>query len=156
GVPDIYQGNEIWDFSLVDPDNRRPVDYTKRKELLHSLGQTTPEELLDSWRDGRLKLLITERLLKFRRENPALFRYGSYAWLKVTGELADCCIAFARQFEGNSIVILAPRLTSRVGFPPIGQAWRDTAVELPNECGTLGNLFTKDAVRPDHSSILLQ
>ena len=78
GVPDIYQGNEIWDFSLVDPDNRRPVDYAKRKKMLDALKGATPEELLDNWSDGRIKLFLTHRLLTFRRENPELFRDGSY------------------------------------------------------------------------------
>ncbi|MCA1659348.1 MAG: malto-oligosyltrehalose synthase, partial [Verrucomicrobiaceae bacterium] len=63
GVPDIYQGNEIWDYSLVDPDNRRPVDYAKRREMLQSLGKTAPDELLTNWADGRIKLFVTQKLL---------------------------------------------------------------------------------------------
>ncbi len=73
GVPDIYQGNEIWDFSLVDPDNRRPVDYQQRREMLDSLSKTSPDELLANWPDGRIKMLVTQRLLHFRRENPRPF-----------------------------------------------------------------------------------
>ena len=69
GVPDIYQGNEIWDFSLVDPDNRRPVDYARRRKLLDSLTGATPEELLQNWPDGRIKLFLTQRLLRFRRDH---------------------------------------------------------------------------------------
>ncbi len=68
GVPDIYQGNEIWDFSLVDPDNRRPVDYVQRKKMLDALKGADPAELLDNWSDGRIKLFLTHRLLTFRRE----------------------------------------------------------------------------------------
>ena len=74
GVPDIYQGNEIWDFSLVDPDNRRPVDYAKRKKMLEALAGATPEDLLGNWSDGRIKMFLTHRLLVFRRENAELFR----------------------------------------------------------------------------------
>ena len=122
GVPDVYQGNEIWDFSLVDPDNRRPVDYLERKKMLDALKGADPGELLDNWSDGRIKLFLTHRLLTFRRENPELFRDGSYRPLGLTGEFADCCIAFAREWEGKSIVVLAPRLSSRIGFPPIGDA----------------------------------
>ena len=156
GVPDIYQGNEIWDFSLVDPDNRRPVDYEKRKQMLESLGEVTPEELLGNWRDGRIKLFLTQRLLMFRRANPELFQRGSYRSLTLTGELADCCIAFARQAGGKSIVVLAPRLSSRVGFPPIGDAWRDTQVQLPEDFRDGSELFTGDKVAADGALRLAQ
>ncbi|MGI8958037.1 MAG: malto-oligosyltrehalose synthase [Chthoniobacterales bacterium] len=142
GVPDIYQGNEIWDFSLVDPDNRRPVDYARRHEMLDGLAGATPEDLLGNWRDGRIKLFLTHRLLTFRRENPELFRGGSYLPLDVSGEFADCCIAFVREQEGQAIVVLAPRFNLRVGFPPIGEAWRDTAVHLPAGFSGSRDLFT--------------
>jgi (1->4)-alpha-D-glucan 1-alpha-D-glucosylmutase len=132
GVPDIYQGNEIWDFSLVDPDNRRPVDYLERKKMLDALKGADPGDLLDNWSDGRIKLFLTHRLLTFRREKRELFQRGGYEPLSLTGEFADCCVAFARQTGGQTIVVLAPRLSSRVGFPPIGEAWRDTAVQMPN------------------------
>jgi (1->4)-alpha-D-glucan 1-alpha-D-glucosylmutase len=131
GVPDIYQGSETWNFSLVDPDNRRPVDYQQRQQLLASLEKSSPEELLDEWPDGRIKLFLTQRLLRFRREHPALFKEGKYLPLAVSGTFADCCVAFAREHESQWIAVLAPRLSSRVGFPPIGEKWQDTAVELP-------------------------
>ncbi|HZE14022.1 MAG TPA: hypothetical protein VE086_09705, partial [Chthoniobacterales bacterium] len=130
GVPDIYQGNEIWNFSLVDPDNRQPVDYQQRRELVASLEKIAPDELLADWPNGRIKLFLTQRLLRFRRDNAELFRSGSYLPLTVTGEFADCCIAFAREHEGKWFALAAPRLSSRVGFPPIGENWKDTAVEL--------------------------
>ncbi len=154
GVPDIYQGNEIWDFSLVDPDNRRPVDYQRRQEMLEGLAGATPEDLLGSWRDGRIKLFLTHRLLTFRRENPELFHGGSYVPLNVTGEFANCCIAFAREAEGKSIVVLAPRLSLRVGFPPIGETWRDTAVQLPEGFAGGRDLFT-EAILEDGGTLLL-
>jgi (1->4)-alpha-D-glucan 1-alpha-D-glucosylmutase len=145
GVPDIYQGNEIWDFSLVDPDNRRPVDYGRRREMLASLERVSPGELLREWPDGRIKLMLTQRLLRFRREHALLFQQGSYLPLTVTGEFADCCVAFGRECEGNWIVVLAPRLSSRVGFPPTGEKWKDTAVELPASLAREGatELFTR-------------
>jgi (1->4)-alpha-D-glucan 1-alpha-D-glucosylmutase len=142
GVPDIYQGNEIWDFSLVDPDNRRPVDYARRREMLDGLDAATPEDLLGNWRDGRIKLFLTRRLLRFRRDNAEFFQNGNYRPLTLTGQHADCCIAFARELGGKSIVVLAPRLSSRVGFPPIGDAWRDTAVQLPEGFVVGRDLFT--------------
>jgi (1->4)-alpha-D-glucan 1-alpha-D-glucosylmutase len=131
GVPDIYQGNEIWDFSLVDPDNRRPVDYARRKEMLRSLETASPAELLEQWPDGRIKLLLTKRLLRFRREHPLLFQHGSYSPLTATGAFAESCVAFAREHEGKWVAVIVPRLSSRVGFPPVGEKWQDTAVELP-------------------------
>jgi (1->4)-alpha-D-glucan 1-alpha-D-glucosylmutase len=153
GVPDIYQGNEIWDFSLVDPDNRRPVDYQRRRELLDSLPAAKPGELLEHWPDGRIKLFLTQRLLRFRRDHAVLFREGKYFPLSVSGEFADCCVAFAREYEGRSIAVLAPRLSSRIGFPPIGDTWKDTAVELPHSFRAKGcaELFTDRQLRPDLS-----
>jgi (1->4)-alpha-D-glucan 1-alpha-D-glucosylmutase len=144
GVPDIYQGNEIWDFSLVDPDNRRPVDYARRREMLRSLQTASPGELLQQWPDGRIKLFLTQRLLRFRREHPQLFQCGNYVPLNVTGAFAESCVAFAREHEGKWIAVLAPRLSSRVGFPPIGESWQDTAVDLPASLSRAGarELFT--------------
>ena len=144
GVPDIYQGNEIWDLSLVDPDNRRPVNYQQRREMLDSLGQAAPEELLQHWPDGRIKLLLTQRLLRFRRDHPALFRHGKYLPLSANGTFADCCVGFVREHEGNWIAVLATRLSSRVGFPPIGEKWKDTTVAFPESLSPEGarEMFT--------------
>jgi (1->4)-alpha-D-glucan 1-alpha-D-glucosylmutase len=155
GVPDIYQGNEIWDFSLVDPDNRRPVDYQKRREMLEGLGTVVPEELLQTWPDGRIKLFLTQRLLRFRREHPDLFRQGNYLPLTVTGPFAESCVAFARVHENEWIVVLVPRLSARVGFPPIGDKWKETAVDLPESLPREGarELFTGRDLRTDGAGI---
>ena len=131
GVPDIYQGNEIWDFSLVDPDNRRPVDYRHRREMLATIGKAKPEELLQSWPDGRIKMFLTQRVLQFRREHADLFQCGNYLPIRASGNLADCCISFGRQWHDEWIVVIAPRLSSRIGFPPVGERWKDTVVDLP-------------------------
>jgi (1->4)-alpha-D-glucan 1-alpha-D-glucosylmutase len=157
GVPDIYQGSEIWNFSLVDPDNRRPVDYQRRQQMLGSLEQASPEELLEQWPDGRIKLFLTQRLLRFRREHQALFRHGKYVPLSLSGAFADCCVAFAREHEGQWITVLAPRLSSRVGFPPIGEKWQDTAVELPASLSREGarELFTGRELRADNGELKL-
>jgi (1->4)-alpha-D-glucan 1-alpha-D-glucosylmutase len=138
GVPDIYQGNELWDFSLVDPDNRRPVDYARRGEMLDSLADVKPEELLQHWPDGRIKLFLTQRLLRFRREHAALFQEGKYLPLGVTGSFADSCVAFIREHGDEWVVVVVPRLSSRVGFPPIGDCWKDTVVELPESLAHAG------------------
>jgi (1->4)-alpha-D-glucan 1-alpha-D-glucosylmutase len=131
GVPDIYQGSEIWNFSLVDPDNRRPVDYKIRAEMLSCLSSKTPEELVQNWADGRIKMFLTQRALGFRSEHVDLFRSGEYLPLRTTGEFKDCCITFARQRARQMIVVIAPRLSSRLGFPPVGDRWKNTAIELP-------------------------
>jgi (1->4)-alpha-D-glucan 1-alpha-D-glucosylmutase len=131
GVPDIYQGNEIWDFSLVDPDNRRPVDYKLRAEMLSCLSSKKPEELLQNWPDSRIKLFLTQRALQFRNEHVDLFRRGNYLPLRASGTFADCCIGFARQQDRQLIIVIVPRLSSRIGFPPIGDRWKDTVLELP-------------------------
>jgi (1->4)-alpha-D-glucan 1-alpha-D-glucosylmutase len=130
GIPDIYQGNEIWDYSLVDPDNRRPVDYRQRREMLAALPAATPDELMRSWPDGRIKMFLTQRMLQFRREHADLFQSGEYSPLIATGTFAECCISFVRKLAGKWIVVIAPRLTSRVVFPPVGERWQDTSIEL--------------------------
>ena len=151
GVPDIYQGSETWNFSLVDPDNRRPVDYQQSQRLLASLEESSPEELLKQWPDGRIKLFLTQRLLRFRRDHQALFKDGKYLPLTLSGAFADSCIAFAREHEGQWIAVLAPRLSSRVGFPPIGEKWQDTTVELPTSLTRDGarELFTGHELQAD-------
>jgi (1->4)-alpha-D-glucan 1-alpha-D-glucosylmutase len=131
GVPDIYQGTEIWDYSLVDPDNRRPVDYELRRQMLKSLSNATPGELMQTWPDGRIKLFLTKHLLQLRREHADLFERGEYLPLHASGTFAECCVSFVRCLGSNWIVVIAPRFSSRIGFPPIGEAWQDTAIQLP-------------------------
>jgi (1->4)-alpha-D-glucan 1-alpha-D-glucosylmutase len=157
GVPDIYQGNEIWDFSLVDPDNRRPVDYAHRHKLLDSLEGATPEELLQNWPDGRIKLFLTQRLLRFRRDHAALFLRGGYVPLPVTGALAESCVAFVREHEAEWLAVVVPRLSSRVGFPPIGEKWKDTLMALPESLPRVGakEIFTGRELRGDAAGIKL-
>jgi (1->4)-alpha-D-glucan 1-alpha-D-glucosylmutase len=131
GVPDIYQGNEIWDFSLVDPDNRRPVDYKRRRELLQSITTAKSHDLLANWADGRIKMFLTQRVLQFRRKHAELFQRGEYLPLTASGTFAECTVSFARTLGDQWIVVITPRLSSRVGFPPIGDTWKDTTIEFP-------------------------
>src|SRR6266540_649940 len=155
GVPDIYQGNEIWDYSLVDPDNRRPVDYQRRREMLAGLSAATPDELMRDWPDGRIKMFLTQRVLQFRCENADLFRHGEYSPMTASGTFAECCVGFGRELPGKWIVVIAPRLTSRVGFPPVGERWKDTSIELP-EALSLQNahdLFTCRAIHHEGRKI---
>src|SRR5712664_4130839 len=119
GVPDIYQGNETWDFSLVDPDNRRPVDYKRRAEMLSCLSSKSPEALLQNCPDGRIKMFLTQSALQFRNEHADLFRSGNYLPLHATGAFANCSISFVRQLDRDWAIVIVPRLSSRIGFPPI-------------------------------------
>lgn len=157
GVPDIYQGNEIWDYSLVDPDNRRPVDYAQRRKMLRTLATATPDELMHTWPDGRIKLLLTQRLLGFRREHADLFQRGEYLPLRASGILAESCVGFARHLADEWIVVIAPRLSSRVGFPPIGGLWKDTIIELPETPSLKGlhDLFTCRPIPLKHWQVKL-
>ncbi len=144
GVPDIYQGCDLWDYSLVDPDNRRPVDYELRKKMLASLKGAAPRKLLDGWTDGRIKLFVTRALLRYRAEHTELFAHGDYRALKLTGRFADHAVAFAREHEGRSLLVIVPRLSSPVGSPPLGKAWENTEVALDDEdaTGSWRELFT--------------
>ena len=158
GVPDIYQGSEIWNFSLVDPDNRRSVDYLQRREMLEALERASPEELLKQWPDGRIKLFLTQRLLRFRREHQALFQHGQYLPLTVSGAFGNCCIAFAREHDSKWVAVIVPRLSSRVGFPPVGEKWQDTAVQLPASLSREGakELFTGHNLRERDGALKLE
>ena len=149
GVPDIYQGDEIWDYSLVDPDNRRPVDYDLRREMLKSLSSTTPGQLMQMWPDGRIKIFLIQRLLQFRREHGDLFQLSEYLPLHTSGTFAECCVSFVRRLADKWIAIIAPRLSSRIGFPPIGDAWQETAIQLPEtfSLNDARDLFTCQPIR---------
>ena len=144
GVPDTYQGTELWDFSLVDPDNRRPVDYCKRKTMLDGLQVRAAKgldellrDLLASWEDGRVKLYVTWRLLTLRQENPDLFLEGDYLPLEVVGKKKDHAVAFQRRLKDRSAIVVIPRLTSvltKPGIFPLGKAvWEKTTLEMPKD-----------------------
>lgn len=145
GSPDIYQGDELWNDSLVDPDNRRPVDYDQRSRLLAEMAGSrggpletdSLEELLGSDPSGRLKLWVIHRALHLRRENPDLFRRGEYVPLLSAGSKAAHVFAFARCSQGDAAIVIAPRLSLSLnensGEAPVGRAvWGDTALQLPS------------------------
>jgi len=142
GVPDFYQGTELWDLSLVDPDNRRPVDFKKRMDILKDIiARETRDilglidELLDTREDGRIKLFLTYRSLKARRELLDVFQHGDYIPIRLEGAHAECMIAFARNHQGKWTVSVAPRfLTSLIkeGQYPFGEEiWKDTRLLMP-------------------------
>jgi (1->4)-alpha-D-glucan 1-alpha-D-glucosylmutase len=128
GVPDLYQGTEFWDFSLVDPDNRRPVDFGARVDALTDGADLV--SLLSEWHDGRIKQAVIARLLCFRRQHAALFAEGDYEPLLVSGGKADQLIAFCRRHRGEALIVAVPRLTAALETA-VGAAWQDTRVALP-------------------------
>ncbi|MGE8110534.1 malto-oligosyltrehalose synthase [Pseudomonas sp. NPDC086566] len=159
GVPDLYQGNEYWDFSLVDPDNRRAVDYACRRRTLDD--DSGPGELLAHWRDGRIKQALIARVLDCRQAHAELFRRGAYLPLQVQGRHADQVIAFARLGEGQRAIVVAPRLACGLlggaATPLIpAQNWDDTRVILPFALSpaTWTGLFGGAAVSPTRELML--
>ena len=142
GVPDIYQGNELLDFSLVDPDNRRPVDYEHRREVFKTLrtfsdsDSTCASKLLENPDDGSLKLYVTWKSLRLRQQHPDLFQNGEYVPLTIEGTKANHLVAFARRSENRTILVVVPRLVAGLldnnPVPPIGsRIWEDTHVLIP-------------------------
>jgi (1->4)-alpha-D-glucan 1-alpha-D-glucosylmutase len=142
GAPDFYQGTEMWDFSLVDPDNRRPVDYAQRAAMLRRVKNARPPALLRSWHDGRVKAFTTWKVLDARARHADLFREGSYEPLDVSPHVC----AFVRRLGDDAVAVAVPRFVSRLVKPgrfPLGAVWGDTALLLP---GRWRNAFTGDAV----------
>lgn len=166
GVPDFYQGTELWDFSFVDPDNRRPVDYQLRRDALQELRSRAAggdlvelcRALLHRWKDGRLKLWVTSRLLEARRSHLAAFRDGDYQPLNVKGDRADHAIAFRRGTGKHAAIVVVPRLASSlsaVGTFPLGaEVWGNTAMSV-GRTGTLRNIFTDEKIPMKTTSLRL-
>jgi (1->4)-alpha-D-glucan 1-alpha-D-glucosylmutase len=136
GIPDIYQGCELWDFSLVDPDNRRPVDYALREQALAEISGALDngraraalfERLTRDWGDGRIKLATTALLLDMRRRDPELFAKGDYQPLTLEGERADWAFGYIRAFEGRRLAVLIARFPAQREAEP---DW-DAGVSLP-------------------------
>jgi (1->4)-alpha-D-glucan 1-alpha-D-glucosylmutase len=142
GVPDFYQGTELWDFSLVDPDNRRPVDYGQRQQLLSEIETVSADKLFSSWQDGRIKMFVTARLLQLRHQMPGLFREGNYSSIYATGELADCCVAFSRELNSKKILVVVPRYTTRLGEANSDFDWKNTELVIHETIPAMHELFT--------------
>jgi (1->4)-alpha-D-glucan 1-alpha-D-glucosylmutase len=142
GVPDFYQGTELWDFSLVDPDNRRPVEYEKRLEMLASLQieeQTNRAALVDRLvadpQDGRLKLYLTHRALTFRHRARAIFEAGAYMPQEIVGMRANHVVAFARTSGDQTAIVTVGRFLSRLKSPIGQESWGTTSLLLGHELG---------------------
>jgi (1->4)-alpha-D-glucan 1-alpha-D-glucosylmutase len=165
GVPDTYQGTDLWDFSLVDPDNRRPVGYAKRVALLESLRlheltarrelASLARDLLASKQDGRVKLFVTSQLLQLRREHQGLFSAGEYVPLRAEGARSDHVFAFARKNAGRTTIVVIPKFVTGVETP---QAWADTRLVMPADLRAtqpLRNVFTGGRLESTELSKLL-
>jgi (1->4)-alpha-D-glucan 1-alpha-D-glucosylmutase len=152
GVPDLYQGTDLWDFSLVDPDNRRPVDFKGRSATLAEGAR--PAERLDTWRDGRVKQALIATLLDLRGSMPALFAHGDHVPLEAVGTHRDRLIAFARVApDGDeALVVVAPRLVwplmEGTGDRPLPSDWGDTRVCLPTDAPWAGAVLHDALARP--------
>jgi (1->4)-alpha-D-glucan 1-alpha-D-glucosylmutase len=146
GVPDLYQGAELWFRALVDPDNRRPVDWEARERALDKLhaalapGAEASAERLAEWcarpEDDGLKLYLVSRLLHLRLDHAALFTQGDYLPLHAVGAHAQRAFAFARVHAGETAVVIVPRLTCGLGGTPLGDAWGDTRLSLPPDASS--------------------
>ena len=182
-MPDIYQGQELWDFSLVDPDNRRPVDFARRRELLAGIQATLTREgtsrlefarhLADNPRAPSLKLFVTSQLLQFRRQHYELFRQGQYVPLVAQGSRAEHVCAYAWRWSPGAgqpeqiAIAIAPRLLAKLAMslsdaenesgPPIGELiWSDTQLPLGDlPSAGLKNPFTGEPCAVEKSSIRL-
>lgn len=162
GVPDFYQGTELWDFSLVDPDNRRPVDYDKRMKLLNELKSAELSdgplrlalELTGRIDEGRVKLYLIYKALNFRKENRELFDSGEYVPLEAAGEKAYYVCSFARRTENSAVFAVAPRFFTQLMPAPEGslvgkEVWQDSRIIVPfEEVGVpFRNIFTGEILK---------
>jgi (1->4)-alpha-D-glucan 1-alpha-D-glucosylmutase len=161
GVPDFYQGCELWDFSLVDPDNRRPVDYAKRKELLKQALATEEADcakLLKGWQTGLIKIFVIAKALAFRKKHADIFDHGSYEPATIQGAAAGSVCAFRRVLAGRQVIVAAPRFVCRLmngeEKPPLGSVWGSAAVQF-SEAGSaqLRNCFTGQTIRAQNGQI---
>ncbi|HEY7154233.1 MAG TPA: malto-oligosyltrehalose synthase [Gemmataceae bacterium] len=162
GTPDTYQGTELWDFSLVDPDNRRPVDYEKRRQLLGELLERACEpqsrgdlaaELVESMADGRIKLYVTALALRCRRAHPGLFSVGSYFAIEPVGPKAEHVFSFVRRHTERAALVAVPRLIAKLlpdsaGLPHGSEVWGETMLPLPEELAgrSWHSLFTGETL----------
>lgn len=161
GLPDYYQGSELWELSLVDPDNRRPVDYEIRKEFMKEMSKLSGQEdtasyinqIVNEPNDGRIKMYLIYRALKFRNENRELFESGEYLPLSVSGEYSSSIFAYARKLGEQYAVVVVPRLLTKLYKDasdisslrlPLGEEmWKDTSVIMPAGIFRWTNVITQ-------------
>jgi (1->4)-alpha-D-glucan 1-alpha-D-glucosylmutase len=175
GVPDIYQGSELWHFALVDPDNRRPVDYQHSgalmEQVLTAITEENPtqrkalfEDMMDEVGDARIKQALIATVLRYRAAHRELFQRGSYIPLDVVGTHSEHIVAFARQWQDMAAIVVVPRLLYDMGLRrtilPCGKrVWKDTAIVIPESLygGGFENLFTKERTgKRDKKQVVLE
>ena len=168
GVPDIYQGAELFCFSFVDPDNRRPVDFEQHKTFLWDMRNRAEtdmpgllEELLNTKEDGRIKLFLIYKALRTRNQKRDLFRHGDYIPLRVVGKHKDSVIAFARKHNNDWAITIAPRFLTNLikqGEAPFGEkVWKDTYIVIPKEAPSeWKNGITNEIIKGDKKLFVAQ
>jgi len=153
GVPDTYQGTEVWDLSLVDPDNRRPVDYAAREGLLRKVQRRGAAQCLDTWQDGGVKLLLNARMLDLRKRRAAWFERATYRAVSIRGTHRNSVCAFLRSAGGSHLLCVVPRLwqgiVARENAWPTGEAvWAGTSLVLDVPVAQWRNVITDEVQRP--------
>jgi (1->4)-alpha-D-glucan 1-alpha-D-glucosylmutase len=152
GVPDLYQGTELWDFSLVDPDNRRPVDYARREQVLPTLEGVALADLLASWKDGRVKMALIRRLLRYRAEHPTLFSTGEYVPVAVSGADANRFTAFLRKGGAEQLLVVVTRslgAETESSYHPS----EDTLLTLPQNVPAWHDIFADRSLNAENCSV---
>ncbi|HEQ98958.1 MAG TPA: malto-oligosyltrehalose synthase [candidate division Zixibacteria bacterium] len=164
GVPDFYQGTEYWDLTLVDPDNRRPVDFEKRYSSLENIKQAVDNDLegligrlLDKKQDGRVKQFLIHAILRARNNNRNLFLKGNYMPLECAGEFSNNIVAFGRNLESSFAVVAAPRFLTaliREDELPLGEkVWKDTRIKVPEDFPQNWiNMITKERIKSEDNA----
>jgi (1->4)-alpha-D-glucan 1-alpha-D-glucosylmutase len=169
GVPDTYQGNELWEFNLVDPDNRRAVDYEQRRQVLAEFKEicdngcdqeaTFARKLAANMDDGRIKAYLIWKTLNLRKQQPDLFQLGEYVPLEIAGERAKHLFSFARRHGTQTFIVVAPRLCAQLlgGNPrmPNGEEfWQDLQIKIPDDAARFRDLFTGEKHAAEHGGLL--
>jgi (1->4)-alpha-D-glucan 1-alpha-D-glucosylmutase len=168
GNPDIYQGTELWDFSLVDPDNRRPVDYALRENMLAELDRRAEAgdlpalcaELINNYQDGRIKMWTTMQALRLRRDRRDLFHPGSYRPLRAMSDQQQHVVAFAREHNNQVAIVAVPRLSYTLAGgalrAPLAELWGKTELPVPPRSAEfLENVFTGEKIKVTAQRTLL-
>jgi (1->4)-alpha-D-glucan 1-alpha-D-glucosylmutase len=156
GVPDFFQGSELWDLRLVDPDNRGPIDYTARENVLKEISGKPVETLLSSWKDSSIKMAVANTLLQLRQRAPRLFAAGTYSSLYATGAKRDCCVAFHRRCEDQDVLVIVPRFTTRLGTINRPFDWGDTQLLIDESLPAMRDVLSDRKLTKGQDSVPLK